>query len=332
MDQARESDLDLQGGHKIKFKPGFANKLNKEKRGNPAISSNVQRTRTITFSSRRKQNQPLGLENTDLAMLKGITMSTVNNINPSLCLLNTENSCKAPTKLNTMDNQMNKSSKKNTITIGQVSYAIPEKVQQSIKRYKRQRKDITYDSSVNFDGVQLPINNSQENGAYRTILRSIHTQISKMLANNSKVFTLRFDLHFNSDDFDEAIISKFFKIIKQKYSKTGQIMHVWVREIDSSNTPHYHCVLGFNGNKIQSPIKVFNSIVTIWNGKLKQPRPHLCNEGNHMISNTHDNIFKDAFKRLSYLAKIKTKDRQPPNKKNFSASQIKLISRINKVG
>ena len=225
-----------------------------------------------------------------------------------------------------------KSTKANTITINQYSYPIPEKVQKQISRYKRQSKDVTYDGSVNFDGICLPINNSQEYGAYRTILRSIHTQLSKMLTNNSKVFTMRFDLHFNPGEFDEAKISKFFKNIKKEYIKTGQIMHVWVREIDTSDTPHYHCVIGFNGNKIQSPIKVFNSIVAIWSDKLQQPRPHLCEDGNHMIANTHDNIFKDAFERFSYLAKIRTKDRQPPNKKNFGASQIKPAIRLKKTG
>lgn len=220
-------------------------------------------------------------------------------------------------------NQHMKPTTTNTITINQVSYPVPEDVQKQRNRYKRQTKNITYDSSVNFDGICLPINNSQEYGAYRTILRPIHTQLSKMLTNNSKVFTMRFDLHFNPGEFDEAKISKFFKNIKKEYIKTGQIMHVWVREIDTSDTPHYHCVIGFNGNKIQSPIKVFNSIVKLWSDKTKQPRPHLCEDGNHMITNTHDNIFKDAFKRFSYLAKIRTKDRQPPNKNNFGASQIK---------
>lgn len=292
-----------------------------------------------------KPKRALGLENSDSAMLKGTTMSTVNNINPSLCLLNTENKNKTSLNSETLNNQMKqpktannmnsentkmKSNKHNTITINQVSYSIPEKVQKQSNRYKRQAKDITYDSSVNFDGICLPINNSQEYGAYRTILRSIHTQLTKMLTNNSKVFTLRFDLHFNSDEFDEAMISKFFKIIKKEYIKTAQIMHIWVREIDSSDTPHYHCIIGFNGNKIKSPIKVFNSIVKIWCDKMKQPRPHLCEDGNHMISNTHDNIFKDAFERFSYLAKIRTKDRQPPNKKNFGASQIKPSIRLKK--
>ena len=261
-------------------------------------------------------------------------MKTVNNINSSLCLPNTGNKALSLLKMNPKNintkNQSMKPTTTNTITINQVSYPVPEDVQKRRNRYKRQAKDITYGSSVNFDGICLPINNSQEYGAYRTILRSIHTQLTKMLTNNSKVFTLRFDLHFNSDEFDEAMISKFFKSIKQEYSKTSQIMHVWVREIDSSDTPHYHCVIGFNGNKIQSPIKVFDSIVKIWNGKLKQPRPHLCEEGNHMLSNTHDSMFKDAFKRFSYLAKIRTKDRQPPNKKNFGASQIKPSIRIKK--
>ena len=116
---------------------------------------------------------------------------------------------------------------------------------------------------------------------------------------------------------------RLFKENKKEYRKTGKVMHAWAREIDSSDTPHYHCILAFNGNKVQNPIRVFNSIVNIWSDKLKQPRPHLCKEGNHMISNTHENIFKDAFKRHSYLAKIKTKDRQPANKRNYGTSQIK---------
>ncbi|MBL4796929.1 MAG: inovirus-type Gp2 protein [Oleispira sp.] len=224
-----------------------------------------------------------------------------------------------------------KSTKANTTTTSQVSYLIPEKVQKSINRYKRQSKDITYDESVNFDGTNLPILNSEEFGAYRSILKTIHTQLSNMLTSYCKVFTIRFDLHFNPDDFDEAKISDLLKRIKKEYRKTGKVMHTWAREIDKSETPHYHCVIAFNGNKIQNPIKVFNSIVDIWNGTLKQPRPHLCKEGNYMISNTHDNIFIDAFKRHSYLAKIRTKDRQPPKKRNYGASQIKPAIRIKRL-
>lgn len=285
-----------------------------------------------------KPKQSLGLENSDSAMLKGTTMSTVNNINPSLCLLNTENKNKTSLNSETLNNQMKqpkiannintesanmKSNKTNTITINQVSYPVPENVQKSINRYKRQSKDITYDQSVNFDGSWLPINNPEEYGAYRSILKAIHTQHSNMLTHYCKVFTMRFDLHFNPDDFNEAKVSDFLKRIKKEYRKTGKVMHAWAREIDSSDTPHYHCILAFNGNKVQNPIRVFNSIVNIWSGKLKQPRPHLCKEGNHMITNTHDNIFKDTFKRHSYLAKIKTKDRQPANKRNYGTSQIK---------
>ena len=37
-------------GHKTKFKIGFANKLSKEKRGNPRFFPNMTLLRTITFS------------------------------------------------------------------------------------------------------------------------------------------------------------------------------------------------------------------------------------------------------------------------------------------
>lgn len=261
-------------------------------------------------------------------MLKGATMSTVNNINPSLCLLNTENKNKTSHNSETLNDQMKQPK---TTTTNQIACVIPEKVQRSINRYKRQSKDITYDESVNFDGVWLPINNSEELGAYRSILKAIHTQLSNMLTHYCKVFTMRFDLHFNPDDFDEAKVSDLLKRLKKEYRKTGKVMHAWAREIDSSDTPHYHCIIAFNGNKIQNPIKVFNSIVAIWSDKMQQPRPHLCEEGNHMISNTHNNIFIDAFKRHSYLAKIKTKDRQPANKRNYGTSQIKPAIRIRKI-
>lgn len=261
---------------------------------------------------------------------QGINLLNMNSKNIS----DKDRTMKKPTKAKSTNTKVQpmKSTKANTITINQSSYPIPEKVQKQISRYKRQSKDITYDGSVNFDGICLPINNSQDYGAYRSILKTIHTQLSNMLTHYCKVFTMRFDLHFNPDDFDEAKVSDLLKRIKKEYRKTGKVMHVWAREIDSSDTPHYHCSIAFNGNKVQNPIKIFNSIVTIWSDKMQQPRPHLCEDGNHMIKNTHDNIFKDAFKRHSYLAKIRTKDKQPANKRNYGASQLKPVIRIKKAG
>jgi hypothetical protein len=251
-----------------------------------------------------------------------------NNINTEVKPLKIAQS---PSSIN-IENKNMKSTNAKTITRDKISYTIPEEVLKQRNRHKRQSKDITYAECVNFDGTSLPINNSEEYGAYRKILKTIHTQLSNMLTHYCKVFTLRFDLHFNPNDFDEAMITAIFAKIKNEYKKTGNVMHIWAREIDKATTPHYHCVIGFNGNKIQNPMRAFNSIVTIWSDEMQQPRPHLCEDGNHMLTCTHDRIFIDAFMRFSYLAKIRTKDRQPPNKRNYGASQLKPAIRIKKTG
>ncbi len=194
-------------------------------------------------------------------------------------------------------------------------------------RRKKKKSDITFSNTVNFTGAPLPILNKDDWGSYRPILFKIHNQLSNMLTHHCKVFCLRIDFHVEESIWSEGLFSNFLRTslakIKTKYSgnhKIKRIAYVWVREHGADGLHHYHLMLAVNGNSTNYPEGIATIMKDGWQslGNNSWHRSK-C----HMIQNTIDDDFKDAFKHFSYLAKIHTKDEQPVNARNYGASQIK---------
>lgn len=195
----------------------------------------------------------------------------------------------------------------------------------ALNRKKRNWANIIFTSYVDFANSRLEINNKEEYGAYKPILSRIHSQFSSLLSHHCKVFTFRFDLHFKDAQFDESLIAKFFKQLNrtiQRQYKTKSI-YVWVREQNRADAPHFHCLIAMNGNLVQSPHNLLQIINRIWEGQLNQAHPHYAADSSYTVVNTFDDTFRQMFLRVSYMAKIKDKDHQPCNKRNFSSSQLK---------
>jgi hypothetical protein len=191
------------------------------------------------------------------------------------------------------------------------------------KRRAKKSQDIISRDFVNFDGVPLPIQNKEEWGIYVPCLRKIHTQLINMLSHHYKVFALRMDFHVNQQTWKEGdfstLIKKSKRLLKSHY-KTLRIGHAWGREISQSGNYHYHLILLLDGSKVNNPIVITNIFTQEWK-KLGHPQPRRNNH--HMLTNTFDDKFKDAFHHFSYIAKIYSKDQQPTGRRNFSSSQIK---------
>ena len=181
---------------------------------------------------------------------------------------------------------------------------------------------IIYRNTVNFDGVPLPINNNEYQGCYITILRAIHAQSKNMLSHYHKVYALRLDLSINIERWKEGHISKLLKNVKyhvKKQYKTSHLGYVWVRETNLDGKHHFHLLILIDGHKVNRSKGVFDIIDRQWR-KLGHAR--IWNVKGHTLTTTVDDTFKDAYHHFSYLAKIHTKDQQPPNKNNFNASRI----------
>jgi hypothetical protein len=59
----------------------------------------------------------------------------------------------------------------------------------------------------------------------------------------------------------------------------------------------------------------------------KLGHPHPRRNNHHILTNSVDEKFQDAFLHCSYLAKIHTKDQQPSGTRNFGVSQVKPINK-----
>ncbi len=196
------------------------------------------------------------------------------------------------------------------------------------KRRSKKVKDITYNDIVNFDGVLLHIQNRKDWGSYRPALLTLHSQIKNMLSHHCKVLVLRMDFHVNQESWQEGDFSLFLKKTKHlvgKYYKLIRIGHNWGREESKSGSHHYHLVLMVDGNKVNHPMVVTNILSQEWT---KMGHPHPRRNNHHLITNTVDDKFKDAFHHCSYIAKVHTKDQQPNKARNFGASQVKPSQRI----
>ncbi len=212
-------------------------------------------------------------------------------------------------------------------TKGQIKKIVTS-INSQAKRRNKKMNDITYSPTVNFDGVLLSIQNRQDWGCYRSALNTLHSQFKNMLSHHCKVLVLRMDFHVNLENWSEGDLSLFLKKSKRliaNYYKLKRIGHGWGREVSQNGSHHYHLVLMLDGNKVNHPMVVTNILTQEWK-KLGHPHPRRNNY--HLLSNTVDDKFKDAFHHCSYIAKVHTKDQQPNKARNFGASQIKPAERI----
>ena len=191
------------------------------------------------------------------------------------------------------------------------------------RRLKKQKGDITYQSSFNPDGFPLQINNCPDLGSSRKILWKIHDQLKNMRSHHCKVFCIRIDFHINQENWEESNLSTLLKRssakVKTKY-KAKRVAYVWAREASRSGSHHYHAVFMLDGNKVNRATATYDILTKEWE-KLGHPRPSMSRS--HMIASVVDNNFTDAFYHFSYLAKVYSKYLQPDRFRNFGASNIK---------
>lgn len=151
-------------------------------------------------------------------------------------------------------------------------------------------------------------------------------QVENMICWHSRVFVYVFDLHvgeFSPDNkYMAAIISKLRFHLKQHY-KIKRLGYAWCREQNKSSKQHYHMAIIVDGSKIQSPKRLFHKIELMWNEVT--PDGHL-----HGLENCYYNIKRDteinkaeAIYRLSYQAKVWTKDKNTAQANDYGTSRIK---------
>lgn len=190
-------------------------------------------------------------------------------------------------------------------------------------RRKRKAKQITYSEYFNPNGMLLKIQQKGELGSYRGILFSIHDQLLNLLSHHSKIYVMRFDFHVNPDKWEEGMFSELLKKTLPKlkrYYKVKHIAYTWGREIGKNGLPHFHLMIAISGHEVNFSKTTHEFLLSAWSS-LEQGGIHRSD--GHMLSNSVDQHFVDAFHHMSYIAKVFTKDEQPKNIRSYGCSNIK---------
>lgn len=175
-------------------------------------------------------------------------------------------------------------------------------------------------------GVRLSVNNGEgKYGCYKAILEQIHSQLTAMQSFHSKVMVLRIDLHVDQYTADNLVLSRFLEKVKRRLTehyKAKRVGYIWVREMEKAKKQHYHLALFIDGNKIQHPAKLIHWIEERWQSR-GQPKPYTPQNCFYTLRRNDGRGFDAAFKRLSYLAKIRGKGYRNESVNDYSASRIK---------
>lgn len=178
------------------------------------------------------------------------------------------------------------------------------------------------------------------------IMLKIQERVHHMVQRHSKTLIIRFDVrypqHHPIPERNDHI-SNLIRVLKEWYSVNNIESHyVWVREQNTSDTPHYHIMFLVNGSKIQHGSGLVHSAEKLWATILNMPwveglihycdldqgRSWLMLERPPINSSTLDQQYfqadiQNVLARLSYLAKTYTKGHAPYRVREFGCSLLR---------
>ena len=195
----------------------------------------------------------------------------------------------------------------------------------AVKKKAQNRKHKTTAPLFEYEGVSYKVNVTGS-GIYREIMRRIIEQLQTGLAIHGRLMVVRFDLHSDSFQADNAEIRAFRRRIMVWVERTYQTRHigfVWARERETTKHQHYHFALWIDGNKIQHPKKLLAHIMATW--EAIDPSSHsmpYIKKPFYFVDNQE--TLADAVYRVSYLAKTRGKGYRPEQVKDYSTSRLKL--------
>ena len=176
-------------------------------------------------------------------------------------------------------------------------------------------------------------------GHDKKIMCTIISKLSIMHSYYAEILTCQFILFPPTIPYNNQIISDFFTTLipylKRHYIdnessiKLGRISYLWVREQNTSDKPHYHCVLWLNEDKVNRSYGILALVKQQWcerfGGTLSIP------DNNYYISKRLQADLgvsqQEVICRLSYLAKNATKGCHSSKTKRYGASRLKKKSK-----
>lgn len=185
---------------------------------------------------------------------------------------------------------------------------------------------ISYSPVFKYNQIHFQVNGSERRPFYTNLMKRIIEQLEAFLSYHARVFVLIVVLSTKIWTRDNTVMSELIAklVVKLKGAyRFIRIGYVWCREQSKSPTQHYHLCLMLDGAVIQYPAKLINILRGIWielcTGNVSWPKN--CYYHFHR---TNQEIFCDVVYRLSYFAKVWTKEKTPKFVRIFGASRLKL--------
>jgi hypothetical protein len=192
----------------------------------------------------------------------------------------------------------------------------------------RNRKTKYFNEYFYYKDEKLKILASESLGVYKEILIATIEQLDTSIAIHKKIMVLIMQLHTNTATSDNKRLSNFMNNTRNYLNRDYGIKKMgfsWARERskkESTKSQHYHLGLFLDGNKIQHPKKLNETLKEKWSPFGSTWKPTNCF---YFIDKNNIDIKRPkAIERLSYLAKIKDKGFRDPQAKDYGTSRLKM--------
>jgi len=201
------------------------------------------------------------------------------------------------------------------------------------------KNNITYEPT--YKGHPIMTDKDIQQGCHTEILDKALNVLTDATDDHNKIIFFRFDLHYpkgHDTPVDNRDIKRFTDTYKKVLEREGLDPRIlWTREKAKSVRQHYHCATMLDGSKAKSPQYHLDRAERCWNSVVGVPEDaqgyvHRCYrdwdgmpQKNAVMlrrgAEDFDKNFDDCFRRMSYLAKEKSKGSIPKGVRQFGGSE-----------
>lgn len=170
------------------------------------------------------------------------------------------------------------------------------------------------------------INCGKNKPIYTHQMKKIIEQVENMLTWHHRVLIVVFDLHVDAFSLTNKKMSALVEKARHYLNKNYAIKrfgYCWCREQNISDKQHYHVAVMLNGSNIRHPQKLLKSLIKIWKDIVPEGMLYTPNNCYYTAKRNNDLEKLKAIYRLSYQAKVWTKDKNGAHARDYATSQIK---------
>jgi hypothetical protein len=174
---------------------------------------------------------------------------------------------------------------------------------------------------------------------YEEILYVIKTLFEVMTNCHNRVYymtyVLKYPSHASCDLQDNNIlISRFIEALRVHFKRRNhEPKYLWVRENSSTVQVHYHVMMLFDANCVNSAYGVLSKAEELWQRCMGGAGlVHRCKFGGYNDQNcgveirrndpSFQQVYEACFQRATYLAKVYSKEDAPANVNRYGHSRI----------